>query len=80
MRYSRSILLLVCLFGTIHILAQECFKLELSNNTTHLELNRQVMTSNTKFKFPMESRSISGLSLSGTITKKPLLEFAETVY
>lgn len=69
MRYCRCLLLFACLCVTIYMSAQECFKLELSSKTTQLKMDRSVLNSNTAFKFPMEGRQISGLSISGIISK-----------
>ena len=66
---KRIPLIIACFFIAMNLFAQECFKLDLSAKTTQLEMDRRVLTSNIAFKFPIEGRRISGLSLSGTITK-----------
>ena len=66
---KRIPLIIACFFIAMNLSAQECFKMDLSAKTTQLEMDRRVLTSNIAFKFPIEGRRISGLSLSGTITR-----------
>lgn len=66
---KRIVLFLACFCFAVHLWAQDCFKLDLSEETTQWEMDRRVLTSKTAFKVPIEGRKISGLSLSGTITK-----------
>jgi len=63
------VFILVCFYVTMNLPAQDCFRLDSSAKTTQLGVDRQVMTSNTAFKFPIENKRVSGLSLSGIITR-----------